>query len=81
MARRLVAMKAKFRMEGDRRLYTTKPGAQPMDVTCAPLTACRACKNAGWGVKHHGFTSAPGSTDGGAAQSGARSPSPEQAWW
>ena len=35
VARRLVAMKAKFRVEGDRRLYTTKPGAEPMDVVCA----------------------------------------------
>ena len=36
VARRLAAMKAKFNVEGDRRLYTTKPGAEPMDVTCAP---------------------------------------------
>ena len=53
MARRLVAMKTKFRIEGDRRLYTMKLGAEPIDVTCAPVTACRACKNAGRGVKHH----------------------------
>ena len=53
VARKLVAMKAKFRIEGDHRLYTTKPGAKPMDVTCAPVTTCRACKNAGRGVKHH----------------------------
>ena len=49
----VVAMKAKFRIEGDRKLYTTKPGAEPNDVTCAPATACRACKNAGRGVQHH----------------------------
>ena len=55
VARRLVAMKTKFRMEGDRMLYTMKPGAEPMDVTCAQGTACRACKNAGRGVKHHWF--------------------------
>ena len=53
VARRLVAMKTKFRIEGDRRLYTTKLGAQPMDTMCAPVTACRARKNAGQGVKHH----------------------------
>ena len=46
-------MKAKFRIEGDRRLYTTTPGAEPMVVTSAPATVCRACKNAGRGVKHH----------------------------
>ena len=55
VARRRAAMKAKFKVEGDRRLYTTKPGAEPMDVTCAPVTACRACKSAGRGVKHHWF--------------------------
>ena len=60
VARRLVAMKTKFRIEGDRRLYPTKPGAEPMDVMCAPMTACRACKNAGWGVKHHWFHECPG---------------------
>ena len=60
VARRLVAMKTKFRIEGDHRLYTTKPGAEPMDVTCAPVTACRVCKNAGWGVKHHWFHECPG---------------------
>ena len=60
VARRLAAMKAKFKIEGDRRLYTTKPGAEPMDVTCAPMTACRACKNAGRGVKHHWFHECPG---------------------
>ena len=53
VARRLAAMKAKFKIKGDRRLYTTKPGAEPMDVTCALVTACRACKDAGRGVKHH----------------------------
>ena len=52
VAHRRVAMKTKFRIEGDRRLYATKPGAEPMDVTCAPMTARRACKNAGRGVKH-----------------------------
>ena len=46
-------LKAKFRIEGDWRLYTTKPGAEAMDVACAPVTACRACKNAGWGVACH----------------------------
>ena len=60
VARRLVAMKAKFKIEGDCRLYTTKPGAEPMDVTSAPVTACRACKNAGRGVKHHWFHECPG---------------------
>ena len=60
VARRLAAMKAKFKVEGDRRLYTTKPGAEPMDVTCAPVTACRACKNAGRGMKHHWFHECPG---------------------
>ena len=60
VARRLAAMKAKFKVEGDRRLYTTKPGAEPMDVTCAPVMACRACKNAGRGVKHHWFHQCPG---------------------
>ena len=60
VARRLLAMKAKFKVEGDRRLYTTKPRAEPMDVTCAPLTTCRACKNAGRGVKHHWFHECPG---------------------
>ena len=42
VARRLAAMKAKFKVEGDRRPYTTKPGAEPVDVTCAPATACLA---------------------------------------
>ena len=60
VARRLVAMKAKFRIEGDGRLYTTKPGAEPMDVTCAPVIACRVCKNAAWGVQHHCFHECPG---------------------
>ena len=60
VARRLAAMKAKFRVEGDRRPYTTKPGAEPMDVTSAPVTACRACKNARGGVKHHWFHECPG---------------------
>ena len=55
VARRLVAMKTKFRTEVDCRLYTTKPDAEPMDVTCAPVTACQACKNAWRGVKHHWF--------------------------
>ena len=60
VARRLGAMKTKFKVERDRRLYTTKPGAEPMDVTCAPVTACRACKSAGRGVKHHWFHECPG---------------------
>ena len=59
VARRLAAMKGKFKIEGDRRLYTTKLGAEPMGVTCAPVTACRACKNAGRGVKHHCFHEFP----------------------
>ena len=59
VARRLPAMKAKFRIEGDRRLYTTQPGAELMDVTSAPVTASRACKNAGRGVKHHWFHECP----------------------
>ena len=65
MARRLAAMKAKFKLEGDRRLYMTKPGAEGMDVTCAPVTACRACNNAGSGVKHHWFRECPGFDLGG----------------
>ena len=60
MARRLAARKAKFRIEGERKLYTMKPGAMPMNVTCAPVTACRACKNAGKGVKRHCFHECPG---------------------
>ena len=60
LARKLVAMKAQFWVEGDRRLYTAKPGAEAMDVTCAPVTACPACKNAGRGVKHHWFHECPG---------------------
>ena len=55
VARRLVAMKTKFWIEGDRRLYTTKPGTEPMDVTCVPVIAWWAGKNAGRGVKHHWF--------------------------
>ena len=55
VARRLAAMKAKLKIEGDRRLYTTKPGAELMDVKSAPVTACRACKNVGRSVKHHWF--------------------------
>ena len=60
VGRRLQAMKGKFRVEGGRRLYTAKPGAEPMDVTNAPVTACRACKNAGRGVKRHWFHECPG---------------------
>ena len=60
VARKLVAMSAKFRIEGDRRLYTTKPGAEPMDVACAPVTTCRACKNARRGVKYHWYHKCPG---------------------
>ena len=60
VARRLVAMKAKVRMEGDHRLYTTKLGTEPMDVACAPVTACCVCQNAGRGVKHHWFNECPG---------------------
>ena len=59
VARRLAAMKAKFRIEGDRRLCTTKPGTEPMDVTSALVTACRACKNASKGVKQHWFHECP----------------------
>ena len=47
VARRMAAMKAKFKVEGGRRLYTIKPRAEPMDMTCVLVTACRACKNAG----------------------------------
>ena len=60
VAQRLAAMKAKSKVEGDRTLYTTKPRAEPMDVTCAPVTACQACKNTGGGVKHHWFHECPG---------------------
>ena len=60
MARRLVDMKTKLRIEGYLKLYTTRPGAEPMDVTCALLTACEACKNAGRGAKHHWFHEYPG---------------------
>ena len=55
MARTLVPMKTKFLIEGDRSLYTMKPGAEPMDVTCAMVKACQACKNAVRGVKHQWF--------------------------
>ena len=55
VARKLVAMKTKLRIEGDRALYTTKLGAELMDVTSARVTARRACKSAGRGVKHHWF--------------------------
>ena len=55
VACRLVAMKAKFRIEGDGGLYTTTPGVERMDVTCAPVIAYRACKNAGQGVNHQWF--------------------------
>ena len=51
---------AKFRVEGDHRLYTAKPGAKSMDVACALVTTCRACKNAGRGVKHHWVHECPG---------------------
>ena len=60
VGRRLQAMKGKFRVEGGRRLYTAKPGVEPLDVTNAPVTACRACKNAGRGVKRHWFHECPG---------------------
>ena len=50
MAHGLVAMKAKFKIEGDCRLYTMKPGAELVDVTSAPVTSCRACKNAERGL-------------------------------
>ena len=60
VARWLAAMKAKFKVEADRALYTTKPWAERMDMTCAPVTASRACKNAGRGVKHHWFHECPG---------------------
>ena len=60
VASREATMRAKFKVEGHRRLYTTNPGAEPMDVTCAPVTACRACKSAGRGVKHHWFHECPG---------------------
>ena len=53
-------MKGKFRVEGGRRLYTAKPGAEPMDVINAPVTACRACKNARRGVNRHWFHECPG---------------------
>ena len=53
-------MKGKFRVEGGRRLYAAKPGAEPMDVTNAPVTAWGACKNAGRGVKLHRFHECPG---------------------
>ena len=60
VARRLAAMNTRFKVEGDCSLYTTKPGAEPMDVACTPVTACRACKSAGRGVKHHWFHECPG---------------------
>ena len=49
VARRQVAMKSMFKIKRDDTLYTTKLGAELMDITCAPVTACRACKNAGRG--------------------------------
>ena len=76
VGRRLQAMKGNFRVEGGRRLYTAKPGAEPMDVTNAPVTACRACKNAGRGVKRHWFHECPGFANGGAAPSGPTLQSP-----
>ena len=60
VAHRLAAMKAKFKIEGDCRLQTTKSGTEPVDVTSAPLIACRACKNVGRGVKHRWFHECPG---------------------
>ena len=51
---------AKFRVDRDCRFYTAKPRADPMDVTNTPVTACRACKNAGRGVKPHWFHECPG---------------------
>ena len=55
VAHTLAALKAKFKVQGDRRLYTTKLWAEAMAVTCALVTACRACKKDGRGVKHHWF--------------------------
>ena len=60
VGRRQQAMKGKFRIEAGRRMYTAKPGAEPMGVTNVPVTACRACKNAGRGVKRHWFHECPG---------------------
>ena len=60
VARRLAAMKATLKVKGHRRLCTTKPGAEPMDVTCGPVMACWACKNAGRGVNYHWFHECPG---------------------
>ena len=57
--RRLQAMKSNFRVDGGRRMYTAKPGAEPMDVTNALVTTCKACKNAGRGVKRHWFHECP----------------------
>ena len=41
VAPKLVALKINFRIEGDCTPYTMKPSADPMDVTCAPVTTCR----------------------------------------
>ena len=60
VAHRLAAMKAKFKVEGDRRQCPTKLGSEPMDVTCAPVMACRACKNVGAEVQQHRFHECPG---------------------
>ena len=34
--------------------------AEPIDVLNAPVTACKACRNARKGVKHHWFHECPG---------------------
>ena len=53
---RLEALKSQFHVADRCRCYTPKPGADWMDVT----TACRGCRNAGCGIKHHWFHECPG---------------------
>ena len=60
VARRLVAMKAAFRVQGDGITYMAKPGAKPMYLRCAPVTPSVLSKNGGRAVKHDWFHECPG---------------------
>ena len=73
-AKRLPAMKANFRIDGDRRFYTAKLGAELIDVSSAPVMACIACKNVGRGMKHHWFHECPGFDSWGRCPSGRAEP-------
>ena len=46
------------------RSQTVHGEAGRRDVTCPPVTLCRACNNAGRGVKHQWFHECPGSREG-----------------